>query len=217
MRVLLVEDDLILGDGLREGLTDAGFNVEWLRDGRAALTALETDPYLELVVLDLGLPKLDGLAVLEAARARGDARPVLVLTARDAVEDRVTGLNLGADDYLIKPFALAELVARLHTIARRAQGRAGNALRWRELLVDPVSGSATLAGAPLGLTTMETRILLLLLRQHPRYVTRARLEALLYGWDEGVESNTLDVHLSHLRKKLGGGIENMRGLGWRLA
>ncbi len=218
MRILLVEDDELLGEGVRDGLGDAGFTVDWLSDGEAARAALATDAAFDAVVLDIGLPKLDGLALLAWLRRTRSDLPVLLLTARDAVEDRIRGLDAGADDYLVKPFALGELVARLRALLRRAQGRAENLLCWRGLALDPAGHSATLDGAPLELTAMEFRVLHLLLASHPHFLSRTQLEDKLYGWDGEAESNTLDVYLSRLRRKLGAdSIENSRGLGWRLA
>ncbi|SMC20978.1 two-component system, OmpR family, response regulator [Andreprevotia lacus DSM 23236] len=220
MRILLLEDDPLLGDGVREGLIDAGFSVDWLHDGKAGRTALQAERGFDALVLDLGLPGLPGLEVLRWLR--GDPHyarlPVLVLTARDQISDRIDGLDAGADDYLVKPFALGELVARLHAILRRAQGRAVNLLQWRALAFDPAHLSATLRGEPLALTAMEARVLQQLLQAQPHYLSREQFEARLYGWTQESEGNALDVHLSHLRRKLGAdAIENARGLGWRLA
>lgn len=221
MRVLLVEDDILLGEGVQDGLSDAGFAVDWLQDGEAARTALCSSEQFDLLVLDIALPRLTGLQLLTWLRGphcpRYQQVPVLLLTARDGIEDRITGLNAGADDYLVKPFALGELTARIHALLRRAQGRSGNELLWRALSLDPARQTATLHGEPLVLTAMEFRLLHVLLANAPNYLSRSQLDDKLYGWGGEVESNTLDVHLSHLRKKLGrDAIQNMRGLGWRM-
>ncbi|GHD64751.1 response regulator transcription factor [Jeongeupia chitinilytica] len=218
MRILLVEDDPLLGDGVQEGLRDAGWTVDWLADGEAARTALQADATFDALVLDLGLPRLPGLDVLRWLRGAGLALPVLILTARDGIDDRIAGLNAGADDYLVKPFALGELDARLHALLRRANGRAATEMFWRDVAFDAASLTARRNGEVLNLTSMEARLLHLLLSARPRYLSREQIETKLYGWLESGDSNSLDVHLSHLRKKLGAGsIENVRGLGWRLA
>ncbi|QLG89052.1 response regulator transcription factor [Chitinibacter bivalviorum] len=217
MRLLLVEDDLLLGEGVQDGLVDAGFAVDWLQDGEAARTALSASNDFDLIVLDIALPRLNGLQLLAWLRGLQRDIPVLLLTARDGIDDRIVGLNAGADDYLVKPFALGELVARIHALLRRAQGRSGNDLVWRDLRLDPAKQIATLKGEPLVLTAMEFRLLHVLLANSPNYLSRTQLDDKMYGWGGEVESNTLDVHLSHLRKKLGSdAIQNMRGLGWRM-
>lgn len=221
MRLLLVEDDRLLGDGIKEGLIDAGYTVDWLSDGESARSALLTQQTFDAVVLDIGLPRLDGLRLLAWMRSAqgGDAAglPVLLLTARDSIEDRIKGLDCGADDYLVKPFALGELTARLRALIRRTHGKPESLLTWRDVALDPAGQTATRRGMPLDLTAMEFRLLHLLLANYPRTLSRAQLEEKLYGWGDGTESNTLDVHLSHLRKKIGGdAIRNVRNLGWRL-
>ncbi|MBM3116497.1 response regulator transcription factor [Jeongeupia naejangsanensis] len=218
MRILLVEDDPLLGDGVQEGLREAGWTVDWITDGEAARTTLQADASFDGLVLDLGLPRLPGLDLLRWLRGAGLALPVLILTARDGVDDRIAGLNAGADDYLVKPFALGELDARLHALLRRANGRAATEMCWRDVAFDASSLTARRNGEVLNLTSMEARLLHLLLSARPRYLSREQIEVRLYGWLDAGESNSLDVHLSHLRKKLGAGsIENARGLGWRLA
>lgn len=216
MRVLLVEDDALLGDGLRAGLQSYGYRVDWLRDGEAALAALAANE-MAAVVLDLGLPRLDGLAVLRAMRARGDATPVLILTARDTVSDKIDGLDAGADDYLIKPFDLDELAARLRALIRRGQGRATPLLTHGQLSVDVAARRATLAGQELDLSAREFALLEILLANAGRALTRSQLEEQLYGWDSEVESNTIEVHIHHLRKKCGGDlIRTLRGVGYMI-
>lgn len=217
MRLLLVEDDALLGEGLLDGLTEAGFLVDWLRDGQSAITALQTQHSFDLMVLDIGLPVLDGLAVLRWLRGQKITLPVLLLTARDAIDDRVAGLNAGADDYLIKPFALTELVARLRVLLRRQQGEPSHQLRWRDFELDVVHQSVTQQGKNLALSAIEFRLLHILLANRPNHLSRTQLEEKLYGWQVEIESNALDVHLSHLRKKLGSdSIINTRNLGWRI-
>lgn len=218
MRILLVEDDPLLGDGIREGLFDAGFTVDWLTDGKHANTALQTENTFDAMVLDLNIPGLSGLEVLRHLRERGSALPVLILTARDGVTDRIQGLDSGADDYLTKPFALGELAARLRALLRRQTGSASHLLTHGDIRLDPGRQHVTLQGETLALTAREYQILWLLLRSYPHLLSREQIEERLYGYDGGTESNSLEVHLSNLRKKLGrGAIINMRSLGWRLA
>ncbi|WP_199153845.1 response regulator [Chromobacterium sp. ASV23] len=216
MRILLVEDDGQIGDGLRMGLRQLGFVVDWLQDGLQARDALSAAPY-DAAVLDLGLPGLDGMAILAAWRHQGSDLPVLVLTARDALVDRVGGLDAGADDYLAKPFALAEVAARLRALHRRRQGMSQPLLSHGRLTLDPVGRVATLDGAPLELTARELALLELLLCNRGRVLPRERIEEKLYGWGQELESNALEVHVHHLRKKLGAGfIRTLRGIGYTL-
>ncbi|HQR03605.1 MAG: response regulator [Proteobacteria bacterium] len=216
MRLLLVEDDALLGDGLRAGLGQAGYAVDWVRDGEAALAALKAGSF-GAMVLDLGLPRRDGLSVLQALRARGDATPVLVLTARDTVQDRVSGLDAGADDYLIKPFDLDELAARLRALTRRAAGRAAPCVIHGGIVLDPASRQVTRDGAPVELSAREYELLALLLDHAGRVLTRAQLEQSLYGWNHGPESNAVEVHIHHLRRKLGSTlIRTLRGIGYQI-
>ena len=214
MRVLLVEDDPLLGDGVQAGLQDMGHTVDWVRDGVAAEEALAAGAF-DLLVLDLGLPRQDGLTVLRKLRRGGSALPVLVLTARDTVADRVTGLDAGADDYLVKPFDLEELGARLRAIARRHSGRASPEVRYGVLVFDPAGRTVALDGQPIELTARELAVLEALLVNLGRVMSRERLEEALYGWDEGVESNAIEVHVHHLRRKLGKDlIRTVRGVGY---
>ncbi len=216
MRLLLVEDDPMIGESVRDGLRHDGFVVDWVRDGAAAELAL-ADPVHELVLLDLGLPRKGGLDVLATLRRRGDTRPVLVLTARDAVADRVAGLDAGADDYLVKPFALTELAARVRALARRRDGHALPVLAVGALELNPATHEVRLGGQPVPLSAREFALLAALLARPGAVLSRAQLEEKLYGWNEEVESNTVDVHLSALRKKLGAGvIRNIRGVGWMI-
>lgn len=214
MRILLVEDDGLLGDALQAGLRQAGFAVDWLRDGSAADAALRVE-HFAVVVLDLGLPKLAGFEVLRKLRARDDRTPVLILTARDAVDDRVKGLDAGADDYVVKPIAIAELAARLRALIRRAEGGAGGVLRVGELAIDPAARSVTLADAPVDLQPREFAVLLELALNAGRVLTRAQLESRLYEWGEALDSNAIEVHVHHLRRKLAPSlIRTVRGVGY---
>ena len=217
MRILLVEDDRLLGDGLQAGLTQAGYAVDWLRDGEAAVAALSTETFAA-VVLDLGLPKRDGLSVLQWMRGRHDATPVLILTARDQLEDRVRGLDLGADDYVLKPFDLDEIAARLRALVRRAHGRPVPVLTLGEIELNPASRTVTRAGQPIELTPREFDLLHLLLQNTDRVLTRRSLEEQLYTWNEAVDSNALEVHIHHLRRKLGNElIRTVRGIGYMVS
>ncbi|WP_374443476.1 response regulator [Pseudomonas panipatensis] len=214
MRILLAEDDLLLGDGIRAGLGLEGDTVDWVTDGLAAEQALSTDEF-DLLVLDLGLPRRDGLDVLRGMRRRGDLTPVLILTARDKVADRVAGLDSGADDYLSKPFDLDELLARVRALTRRHTGRAQPALEHGELRLDPATHQVTLAGAPVELAPREYALLRLLLEQRGKVLSRSRLVEALYGWDGELESNAIEVHVHHLRRKLGNElIRTVRGIGY---
>ena len=217
MRILLVEDDRLLGDGLQAGLTQAGYAVDWLRDGEAAVAALSTETFAA-VVLDLGLPKRDGLSVLQWLRGRHDATPVLILTARDQLEDRVRGLDLGADDYVLKPFDLDEVAARLRALVRRAHGRPEPLLTVGEIELNPAARTVTRGGQTVDLTPREFDLLHLLLQNAERVLTRRVLEEQLYTWNEAVDSNALEVHIHHLRRKLGSElIRTVRGVGYTAA
>ncbi|MBA4341488.1 MAG: DNA-binding response regulator [Methylibium sp.] len=216
MRVLLVEDDALLGDGLRAGLRQLGFQVDWVRDGLAAERELRAEPYAA-AVLDLGLPGKDGLEVLAGLRAGGLTLPVLVLTARDAIPDRIRGLDLGADDYVAKPIDLHELGARLRALVRRAHGQTQERLSAQGVLLDPAARSVSRDGAPVMLSTREFDLLQLLMLQPGRVLSREQLEQQLYAWGQEVESNAIEVHVHHLRKKLGAElIQTMRGVGYVL-
>lgn len=217
MRILLVEDDRLLGDGLKAGLTQAGYAVDWLRDGDAAVAALSTESFAA-IVLDLGLPKRDGLSVLQWLRERRDATPVLILTARDQLEDKVRGLDLGADDYVLKPFDLDEIAARLRALVRRAHGRPEPVLQVGDVTLSPAARAVTRAGEPVELTAREFDLLHLLLENAGRVLTRRTLEEQLYAWDDAVDSNALEVHIHHLRRKLGNElIRTVRGVGYMAA
>ncbi len=216
MRLLLIEDDELLASGLQIALCRAHYTVEHVRDGIAAVAALRDNSF-DLVVLDLGLPLLDGTAVLSAVRAGGNPVPILILSARDAIRDRINGLDLGADDYLVKPFELDELLARLRVLGRRQSGRPVNRIDLGALGLDLDSLSASWHGQPVELQRLEFMLLKKMAEQPQRVFTRAQLEESLYGWGEGAESNTIDVHVHHLRKKVAPAlIKTVRGVGYRL-
>lgn len=216
MRILLAEDDPHLGDGLMVGLRQEGYAVDWVKDGAAADLALKTEAY-DLLVLDLGLPRQTGMEVLAALRARGQNLPVLILTARDATNDKVQGLDAGADDYLVKPVDLDELAARVRALLRRAAGRSQPQLCLGDLTLDPAARQVTLAGKPVELSAREFALLQVLLENAGRVMTRAQLEASLYGWRDEPDSNALEVHIHHLRKKLGAErIKTLRSIGYTM-
>lgn len=214
MRILLAEDDTLLGDGLRAGLRQLGFQVDWVRDGPAAERELRAEPYAA-AVLDLGLPRRDGLDVLAAIRRAGITLPVLVLTARDAVPDRIRGLDLGADDYVLKPVDLHELAARLRALVRRAAGAPQERLLVQDIALDPAARSVSQAGQPVTLAPREYDLLHALMLAAGRVLSREQLEQQLYAWGQEVESNAIEVHIHHLRRKLGSGaIRTVRGVGY---
>ena len=216
MRLLLAEDDPVLSSGLQSALTQAGYRVECFSDGNSVQQALDMEHY-DLVVLDLGLPGRDGNAILKALQRRKEVLPVLVLTARDSVDDRVKSLDLGADDYLVKPFDLDELLARLRALRRRYGGRNELSIRYRHLMLDPETHQVTLNGNSIKLTAREFSLLETLLESVGRVLSRARLEQALYGWNDGVESNAIEVHIHNLRRKLTDiPILTIRGVGYLL-
>jgi two-component system response regulator QseB len=217
MRLLLAEDDPMIGASVVRGLKQDGFTVDWVHDGKAAETALAQSVH-DLLLLDLGLPRRDGLAVLTAMRKRGDARPVLILTARDALADRVAGLDAGADDYLVKPFELDELAARIRALSRRHAGRAEPVVAWGRIELRPASREVRVDGEPVALSLREYALLEALLARPGAILSRAQLEEKLYGWNEEIESNAVEVHLHGLRRKVGAdAIRNVRGVGWMMA
>lgn len=216
MRILLAEDDTLLGDGLRAGLRQLGFQVDWVRDGAAAERELHAHPYAA-AVLDLGLPRKDGMAVLGAIRQARLSVPVLVLTARDAVPDRIRGLDLGADDYVVKPVDLHELAARLRALVRRAHGQTQEVLTVQDIVLDPAARSVRKAGEPVPLSTREFDLLHAFMLGADRVLTREQLEQQLYSWGQEVESNAVEVHIHNLRRKLGSRlIQTVRGIGYIL-
>jgi len=214
MRILLVEDDKLLGDGIQVGLAQAGFAVDWVEDGASGETALRAEPYAA-VVLDLGLPRVSGLELLRRLRAGGSAVPVLILTARDAVEDRIKGLDRGADDYVVKPFDLDELAARLRALTRRGRGEAAPVLSLGGIALDPAQHSVVFQGRPVELSAKEFALLHELMLNAGRVLSREQLEQRLYPWGDEVESNAIEVHIHHLRRKLAAELINtVRGVGY---
>lgn len=217
MRLLIVEDDRLLGDAVQAGLTQAGFAVDWVCDGLAAENALagqQASDYAAMV-LDLGLPRRDGLTVLQGIRQRGNRLPVLILTARDTIEDRILGLDSGADDYLLKPFDMGELLARLRALIRRAEGKATPRLEVSGIVLDPAAHTVSVDGSPIDLTAKEFALLHTLMLNAGRVLSRQQLEQHLYSWNDETGSNTIEVYVHHLRRKLGSDlIRNMRGIGY---
>lgn len=216
MRVLLVEDDALLGDAIQAGLKQAGYAVDWMKDGIAAEQALGTEPYAA-VVLDLGLPRLSGLEVLGRTRSRNIPVPVLILTARDTVDDRIKGLDAGADDYLVKPFDMGELAARVRALIRRASGNPEPLLQIAAVKLDPASHRVLYQDRPVELSSKEFAVLHALMLHAGKVLSRAQLEEQLYAWGDEIESNAVEVHIHHLRRKLFPElIETIRGVGYLL-
>jgi DNA-binding response OmpR family regulator len=214
MRVLLVEDDLMIGQGLQTAVRQAGYAIDWMRDGDAGFAAVSTTTF-DLVLLDLGLPKRDGLALLRELRRRGDATPTIILTARDEVQSRIAGLDAGADDYIVKPFDLDEVLARMRSVLRRAAGRGDPAIRHGELRLDPVTRTVERGGVPVSLSAHEYSVLEALLQRPGAVLSRTQLEDRLYGWDEPIGSNAVEVYIHGLRRKLGSdSIRTLRGVGY---
>ncbi|HLB43019.1 MAG TPA: response regulator [Gammaproteobacteria bacterium] len=216
MRILLVEDDELLGEGTRKGLAQDGYTVDWVKDGALADQALKTEKF-DLIVLDLGLPKIPGMVVLQHLRERGDTTPVLILTARESIEDRVKGLDTGADDYLTKPFNLDELFARLRSLQRRFASRAAPLLVHSDITLDPASHTVVYKNEPVNLSRREFALLHVLLENAGRVLSREHLTQSLYGWGEEVDSNALEVHVHNLRKRFGQNfIRTVRGIGYTI-
>jgi two-component system OmpR family response regulator/two-component system response regulator QseB len=214
MRILLVEDDKLLGDGIQAGLVQAGFAVDWVRDGALGAAALKTESYAA-VVLDLGLPKISGLDLLQNLRAEANAVPVLILTSRDAIDDRIRGLDSGADDYMVKPFDLDELAARLRALTRRSRGEAASVLRMDGLELNPAEHRVQFRGNDVELTAREFSLLHELMLHAGRVLSREQLEQRLYAWGEEIESNAIEVHVHHLRRKLSPElVRTVRGVGY---
>lgn len=214
MRLLLVEDDELLGDAVKTGLTQFGYVVDWLADGESARLAVKSEIF-DLIILDLGLPKLSGLAFLQAIRHQGNKTPVIILTARESIEDRVKGLDSGADDYLIKPFDLNELSARIRALVRRSVGRADAIIQYRNITLDPAAHTVLLNNEKINLPRREFSLLQKLLENTGQVLSRDKLMQSIYGWDEDVDSNTLEVHIHNLRKKLNANfIRTIRGVGY---
>lgn len=216
MRVLLVEDDAILGGGIKSGLSQVGFGVDWAQTCDQGRLALATGNY-EALVLDLNLPDESGLNLLRELRASNHPLPVLILTARDTLQDKLAGFSRGADDYLVKPFELDELIARLRALLRRSHGRAGTKIRYGHIEVDPEARTVSQNGLPVDLPHREFTLLEDLIENQGRVLTRTQLEQSLYGWNTEVESNAIEVHVHHLRKKLGSDlIKTVRGVGYMI-
>jgi two-component system, OmpR family, response regulator QseB len=216
MRLLLVEDDELLGDAVKTGLTQYGCIVDWLKDGESAKAALLTETF-ELIILDLGLPRLSGLRLLQSIRHEGNFTPVIILTARESVEDRVKGLDAGADDYIIKPFDLDELSARVRALIRRSQGRADSVIHYRNVALDPASHTVTVDEQVVNVPRREFSLLEKLLENVGHVLSREKLMQSIYGWDEDVDSNALEVHIHNLRKKLDANyIRTIRGVGYMI-
>lgn len=214
MRLLLVEDDDLLGDAVKAGLTQFGYIVDWLKDGEAARAAVKSESF-ELIILDLGLPKLSGLAFLQSIRQDGNATPVIILTARETVGDRIKGLDSGADDYMTKPFDMNELSARVRALVRRSQGRADSVLQYRNVTLDPAAHSVYVDDVIVNVPRREFSLLQKLLENSGQVLSREQLMQSIYGWDEDVDSNALEVHIHNLRKKLNANfIRTIRGVGY---
>jgi two-component system response regulator QseB len=214
MRVLLVEDDAMIAQGLQTALRQNGFAVDWMGDGRSAAGALQGSVF-DVVLLDLGLPHRDGIDVLRELRNRGDATPVIILTARDEIQDRIAGLDAGADDYIVKPFDLDEVTARMRSVMRRAAGRGDPSIRHGELRLDPVARTIERSGVPVSVSAHEFAVLEALLQRPGAVLSRAQLEDRLYGWDEQIGSNAVEVYIHGLRRKLGSdAIRTLRGVGY---
>jgi two-component system response regulator QseB len=214
MRVLLVEDDRMIAQGLQTALRGAGFAVDWTSDGQSASNALRTQVF-DLALLDLGLPLRDGVEVLRDLRQRGDSTPVIILTARDEIQSRIAGLDAGADDYIVKPFDLDEVMARMRSVLRRAAGRADPSVQHGDLRLDPVTHTVERGGVPVNVSAHEYSVLEALLQRPGAVLSRAQLEDRLYGWDEPIGSNAVEVYVHGLRRKLGSDIiRTLRGVGY---
>jgi two-component system, OmpR family, response regulator QseB len=214
MRVLMVEDDAMIAQGLQTALRQGGFAVDWMRDGGSAAGALQTSVF-DLVLLDLGLPKRDGIDVLRELRKRGDTTPVIILTARDEKQQRIAGLDAGADDYIVKPFDLDEVMARMRSVLRRAAGRGDPGIQHGELHLDPVARTVERSGVPVSVSAHEFSVLEALLQRPGAVLSRTQLEDRLYGWDEQIGSNAIEVYIHGLRRKLGSeAIRTLRGVGY---
>jgi two-component system response regulator QseB len=217
MRVLIVEDDPMIGRAVLSGLRGSGYATDWVRDGVEAELALAGGRY-DAALLDLGLPRREGMDILKALRRGNDDIPVLIITARDSISDRIAGLDSGADDYLVKPFSLDELLARMRAVIRRRAGRASPEIHYGALLLDPVKRRVTFRDRPVDLSAREFAVLEALLQEPGAVVSRQKLEEAVYGWGQEIESNSVEVHLHNLRRKLAPElIRNLRGVGYRVA
>lgn len=217
MRLLLVEDDVMIAENVRDALRAAGYTVDWAADGREGELSMDSQVY-DLVLLDLGMPKKEGIALLEQYRGKGGDTPVLIITARDAIQDRIRGLDAGADDYMVKPFDLDELAARVRALLRRRHGLSQPVYAHGSLRLDPAAHEAFKDGALLALMPREFALLQALIEDPAKVYSRAELEEKLYGWGDEVESNTIEVYVHNLRRKIGSAqIVTVRGVGYRLA
>lgn len=217
MRVLLVEDDLLIAESLIESLEDDAYSVDWSKNGRDAILSIKSQPY-DLILLDLGLPEIDGMSVLETLRSAMIDTPVLIITARDQIQDRVKGLDAGADDYLTKPFAMTELLARMRVLIRRSQGNSQNVLQVADLVLDTTNKRLKLAGEHVELTAKEYMLLQTFMNAPDKVFSKSALEDSLYNWQAGIESNAIEFLIYGLRKKIGQQrIKNIRGLGWYIS
>ena len=214
MRVLLVEDDGMIAQGLQTAMRQGGFAVDWMRDGLSAAAALKTAAF-DVMLLDLGLPHRDGIDVLRELRKRGDKTPVIILTARDEIQHRIAGLDAGADDYVVKPFDLDEVMARMRSVLRRATGRGDSTIQHGDLCLDLAARTIERSGTPVGLSAHEYSVLEALLQRPGAVLSRSQLEDRLYGWDEQIGSNAVEVYIHGLRRKLGSDvIRTLRGVGY---
>ncbi len=217
MRVLVVEDDLMIGESLSEALQDEAYTVDWVKDGRQAILTLKVQPY-DIILLDLGLPEVDGMGVLTAIRDAKIETPVLILTARDQLKDRIAGLDSGADDYVVKPFELGEVFARMRVLIRRSQGKADNQICVGNLSLDTAHKRVMMDGDPIDLTAKEYMLLTTFMLSPEKVMSKNALEDSLYGWGDEVESNAVEFLIHSLRKKVGQDrIKNVRGLGWYIS
>jgi len=217
MRVLVVEDDLMIGESLSEALQDEAYTVDWVKDGRQAILTLKVQPY-DIILLDLGLPEVDGMGVLNAIRDAKIETPVLILTARDQLKDRIAGLDSGADDYVVKPFELGEVFARMRVLIRRSQGKADNQVAVGNLSLDNVHKRVMMDGNSIDLTAKEYMLLTTFMLSPEKVMSKNALEDSLYGWGDEVESNAIEFLIHSLRKKIGQDrIKNVRGLGWYIS
>ena len=214
MRLLIVEDDELLGDAVKAGLTQFGYVVDWLKDGEIARTVVKTEPF-DLIILDLGLPRFSGMSLLQTIRRSNNKTPIIILTAKESVDDRIKGLDAGADDYITKPFDLNELGARVRALTRRAQGRAEAVLQYGPITIDIAAHTVTLNRQPINLARREFALLQKLLESKGQVLSREKLMQSIYSWDEEVDSNALEVHIHNLRKKLNANfIRTIRGIGY---
>ena len=217
MRVLVVEDDLMIGESLSDALQDEAYTVDWVKDGRQAILTIRVQPY-DIILLDLGLPEVDGMGVLAAIRDAKIKTPVLILTARDQLKDRIAGLDSGADDYVVKPFELGEVFARMRVLIRRAQGKADNQVTVGNLSLDTAHKRVMMDGSPIDLTAKEYMLLTTFMLSPEKVMSKNELEDSLYGWGGEVESNAIEFLIHSLRKKVGQDrIKNVRGLGWYIS